>query len=366
MKPFIWIDAHTPEQATTYLTATAGRPGGLLKAGGIDVLDRLKEGLEQPERLVNLRRSVGSPLGELAEVKAASVPEDVTRLLPGTGNGAAPAPRDCFRLGALATLAQVASHPFLERSLTALSLAAHAVATPQIRQVATLGGNLLQRPRCWYYRSRDFVCRKKGGSECFAVDGENEFHAIFDNRPCAAVHPSATATALVALDAIVEVFGRKGRRFQRLSAMLVAPSQPGGDVQRENRLEPDEVLANVYVPMPGPGERSIYQKVKQKQSFDWPLAEVAIALQTGSAGGPPVAAARVVLGAVAPVPWRAKAAEAALVKVTRADAASLRAVGAAATEGAAPLSGNRYKVALCQGLVQQAAFDLLSADRGGR
>lgn len=362
MKPFVWIDAHTPEQATNYLTATAGRPAALLKAGGIDVLDRLKEGLEQPERLVNLRRSPGSPLGEIAEVRAASVPEDVTRLLPGPGNGAAPVARDCVRIGSLATLAQVAGHATVGRSLTALAQAAHAVATPQIRQVATLGGNLLQRPRCWYFRSHDYICRKKGGSDCFAIEGENEFHAIFDNQKCPAVHPSATATALVALDAVVEVVGRKGRRWQRLSALLVSPSQPGGDVQRENRLEPDEVLANVYVPMPAPGERSIYQKVKQKQSFDWPLAEIAIAIQSGT--GQLVSAARVVLGAVAPVPWRAKGAEAALLKLGRADAAGLRAVGAAATEGATPLSGNRYKMALCQGLVQQAAFELLSGEKG--
>ena len=239
---------------------------------------------------------------------------------------------------------------------------AHGAATPQIRQVATLGGNLLQRPRCWYFRSSEFACRKKGGQECFAIDGENEYHAIFDNRTCAAVHPSATATALVALDAIVEVLGKNGARCQRLSALLVAPSQPGGDVRRENRLEPDEVLTHVYVPLPGKDERNIYQKVKQKQSFDWPLAEVAIAVRMG---GPLVASAKVVLGAVAPVPWRAKAAEAALLRTSRADADSLRPVGRAATEGATALAKNQYKVALCQGLVQTALFELLNAGGSG-
>lgn len=361
MNSFIWLDANTPEQAVALLAVDHGGRA-LLKAGGIDVLDRLKEGLDAPERLINLRRAGSGGFAEIAEVKAAALPEGVVRLLPSSEAGAAPTPRDCLRIGALVSLAQLAAHPQTERSLPALAAAAHGVATPQIRQVATLGGNLLQRPRCWYFRSHDFMCRKKGGQECYALDGENDFHAIFDNRPCAAVHPSATATALLALDAIVEVIGQKGARHQRLGALLIAPSQPGGDVRRENRLEPGEVLTSVYVPLPGPDERNIYVKVKQKQSFDWPLAEAAIAVRLGS---PLVTSAKVVLGAVAPVPWRAKAAEAALVKVGRADAASLRPVGQAATEGATPLGKNRYKVALCQGLVQQAAFELLSA-KGGR
>lgn len=362
MNSFIWIDVHTPEQAVAQLSTERGGPARL-KAGGVDLLDRLKEGLESPGRLINLRRpdGKGGPLSDIGELKAATLPEGVTRLLPTAEAGAAPVARDCVRLGALATLSQIASHPDVARTLPALSEAAHGVATPQIRQVATLGGNLLQRPRCWYYRSHDFNCRKKGGDDCFALDGENELHAIFDNKKCAAVHPSGTATALVALDAIVEVVGKKGTRYQRASALMLSPSQPGGDVTRENRIEADEVLTAVYVPVPGPGERNIYQKVKQKQSFDWPLAEVAIAVRMG---GSLVSSARIVLGGVAPIPWRAKAAEAALLKVSRADAASLRPVGQAATEGATPLSGNKYKVALCQGLVQQAAFSVLTA--GGR
>ncbi len=357
MNPFIWIDVYTPEQAVAQLAMQRGGPA-LLKAGGIDVLDRLKEGLDAPQRLINLRRaeSAQSGMGEITEVKAAALPAEVVALLPSLKPGVAPEPRDCLRIGALVSLRQLAEHTQIGRALPALSDAAHGVATPQIRQVATLGGNLLQRPRCWYFRSHDFVCRKKGGEECFALDGENDFHAIFDNRPCAAVHPSATATALLALDAVVEVRSQKGTRYQRIGALLVAPSQPGGDVHRENRLSSDELLTSVYVPVPGPDERNIYQKVKQKQSFDWPLAEVAISIRRGS---PLVSAAKIVLGAVAPIPWRAKSAEAALLALRQVDAESLRKVGQAAVEGATPLRKNHYKVALCQGLLQLAAFELL-------
>lgn len=362
MNSFVFVDVNTPEQAVAQLSA--GRGGkALLKAGGIDVLDRLKEGLESPERIINLRRidKKGSGLGEIVEQKAATLPEGLARLLPSNETGMAPTPRDCLRIGALVSLAEVASHPQINAALPSLAMAAHGVATPQIRQAATLGGNLLQRPHCWYFRSHDFLCRKKGGKECFALEGENDFHAIFDNRLCAAVHPSGTATALVALDAIIEVLGPKGIRHQRLSALFVSPSQPGGDVERENRLGIDEVLTQIYVPMPGPNERNIYKKVKQKQSFDWPLAEIALAVRLGS---PVVQSARVVFGAVAPIPWRAKAAEAALLKLDRATAENLRPIAQAATEGATPLGKNRYKVALCQGLFLEAAFDLLHA--GGR
>jgi xanthine dehydrogenase YagS FAD-binding subunit len=253
---------------------------------------------------------------------------------------------------------QLSQQPLIKQYLPAVGAAAGGAATPQIRQLATLGGNLMQRPRCWYYRSQEHYCLKKGGASCFAHEGENDFHAIFDNRGCAAVHPSATAVALVALEAVVALLGPLGERFARLSALLTSPSQPGGDVKRENRVDPGEIITAVYVPTPRAGERNIYLKIKQKQSFDWPLCDVAIAVRTGS--GKPVEAARVVLGSVAPIPWRAKAAEAALQKLSRVDEAGVRAVGQAAVEGATPLAKNAYKVPLCAGLVARAAFELLS------
>lgn len=356
MNTFTWIEARTPEQAVAELQSTRGGPAAV-KAGGIDLLDRLKEGLEAPERLINLRRLSARGMTEIAERKKEALPEGVAKLLPSETAGSEPPPRDCLQLGAGVTLAQLAAHPLVGQHLPALAAAAGGAATPQIRQVATLGGNLMQRPRCWYFRSAEHQCLKKGGAICFAQDGENDFHSIFDNRGCAAIHPSATAVALVALEAIVALLGPAGERFARLSALLTSPSQPGSDVKRENRVDPSELITAVYVPTPRAGERNIYLKIKQKQSFDWPLCDVAIAVRTGA--GKPVEAARVVLGSVAPIPWRAKAAEAALLQLSRVDAAGVRAVGQAAVQGATPLSKNSYKVPLCAGLVARAAFELL-------
>lgn len=378
MNTFTWIEARTAQQAAEELASPRGG-AAVLKAGGVDLLDRLKEGLDAPERLVSIRRAGGaaSPgdmsLGDIVEVKAAALPPEVARLLPGgaggeeqnaqngqAGQNTQADRRDCVRLGALATLAQIAAHPLVASRLPALAESAHGAATPQIRAVATLGGNLMQRPRCWYFRSSDWKCKKKGGDECFALDpdsGENDFHAIFDNKPCAAVHASATATALLALDAIVVTVGAKGPRQARLGGLLLSPAQPNGDVTRENRLDPTEVITAVYVPLPRPDEKNVYLKVKQKQSFDWPLAEVAIAAKLSAAGT--VTACKVVLGAVAPVPWRARAAEAALQRLAKPDEAGLLAVGTAAVEGARPLSKNAYKVPLVRGLVQQAVQALL-------
>ena len=336
MTPFQWIEARTAGQAA----AEAARPGALLKAGGVDVLDRLKEGLEQPERLVNLRRSTDPLLREIKEQPAAA---------------ARPAH---LRVGALVTLAQLAADPVVRKACPALAAAAAGAATPQVRALATLGGNLLQRPRCWYFRSLSHECRKKGGGVCFAQDGESDFHAIFDNRVCAIVHPSAAATALCAREAVALVLtpGGEERRVP-LAALFQSPEQASGDVRREHTLAVGEVLRAVEIPALGPGESESYLKVKQKQSFDWPLCDVAIAVRTGA--GRPVEAARIVLGSVAPVPWRAKAAEAALQQLTKIDPAGVRAVGQAAVQGATPLGKNSYKVALCQGLVARAAFELL-------
>lgn len=361
MNAFTWIEAKTAEQAVAELSSERGGPA-LLKAGGVDVLDRLKEGLETPERLVNISR-LGAGMREILVTEAKSVPPLVTKLLPSDKPGGEPTPRDCLKVGALATLAQVASHPQITQLLPALSAAASGAATPQVRQLATVGGNLMQRPRCWYFRSAEYQCLKKGGGECFAREGENDFHSIFDNRVCSAVHPSALATALWALDAVVLITGPQGERSARLSALLVSASQPGGDVRRENKLAPDEIITALYVPMPKANERNVYLKLKQKQSFDWPLVEVAVAVRMSQKPGALFEAARVVLGSVAPTPWRAKAAEAALLKLQSGDAAALLPVGQAAVEGATPMQKNGYKVAIAQALVQRAVAELL-ANRG--
>ncbi|HMU38873.1 MAG TPA: FAD binding domain-containing protein [Pseudomonadota bacterium] len=375
MKPFSLMMPRTLKHVLDELSAKKGGPLKL-KAGGIDLLDLQKEGLEEPDRVVNLRGLQDStyPLTTITEVKAEAIPDDVWRLLPGGGDGLPPPKRDCLRLGALTSLADIAAHPLLQRQATALCMAVSDIATPQIRHMATLGGNLFQRPRCFYFRSADYPCAKKGGGMCFARDGENDFHAIFDNKPCAATHPSGSATALVALDAIVQLLvpdpspspattGQpkvpQNERFARLSSFLVAPNQPGGAVGRENRLDDDMVLVAVWIPSPLAGEQSFYRKVKQKQSFDWPLCEVAVHLRRSTDANKTLTAAKIILGSVAPVPYRARYAESLLLKSQPVDANKLQKIGQAATQGATPLSKNGYKVPLLSGLVQETLAEVL-------
>jgi xanthine dehydrogenase YagS FAD-binding subunit len=359
MNSFTLTIPRTIKQTLDELSSNKGGPARL-KAGGIDVLDLMKEGIEQPGRLINIRLldEKAESLRDISEVKADAIPEGVWRLLPGGDNGNPPPRRDCLRIGTLTTLTELAHSTLIQSKASALSESASLIATPQLRQVATLGGNLLQRPRCWYFRSADYQCAKKGGSVCFARDGENDFHAIFDNQPCCAVHPSGTAVALVALDAVLLLQTPQGERFARLSSFLVGPGQPGGAVGRENRMEEDMILKSIWIPSPTPGEQSLYRKVKHKQSFDWPLAEVAISLRRGASGNKVPEAVRIILGSVAPVPYRARAAETMLLQSPSLDAERIRKIGQAAVSGATPLSRNGYKVQLASGLVQQALADL--------
>jgi len=317
MNRFEWVNPTSVEQAVAAL-----EQGAVIKAGGIDIMDLLKEHLIEPTRLVNLRTVRG--LDQLSD-----------------GEGG-------LRIGSLVTLARLADDPVVRRRYTALADAAGHAATPQIRNSATLGGNLLQRPRCWYFRSEEFNCKKKGGDKCFAIagNGENAYHAIFGNRTCAAVHPSATATALVALGAVARIHGERGQREAPLESFFVAPE---ADVRRENALGAGEIITEVTVPPPAAGASSAYIKQGEKESYDWPLAEVAVVIEQQ---GGVCRRASIVLGAAAPVPYRARAAEQALAG-KRIDEGAARAAAAAAVQGATPLAQNAHKVQLFQAVVRR-------------
>lgn len=317
MNRFEWTDAATISEAVAQLSDRSA-----LKAGGVDLLDRLKEGLDAPQRLVNIRNLKGLD----------RIQDDA---------------RAGLKLGPLVTLAQLDADPTLRRRYTALADAAGHAATPQIRNMATLGGNLLQRPRCWYYRSEQFHCRKKGGERCFALEGENQYHAIFDNKLCAIVHPSATANALVALGARLELTGPKGKREVLLEEFFLTPEE---DIRRENKIAGDELITEIRVPAPAAGARSAYIKQGEKESFDWPIAEVAVVLE--SAGGR-VSRASVILGAAAPVPLRARGAESVLTGQVLNEETARRAARAAVKD-ATPLSENAYKIPVFETLVRRA------------
>jgi xanthine dehydrogenase YagS FAD-binding subunit len=321
MKRLEWVDPSSVGDAVAALGA-----GGMAmaKAGGVDVMDLLKEELIAPERLVNLRSIKG---------------------LDGIDDG-----EQGLRLGPLVTLARIADDRGVRHRYRALADAAGHTATPQIRNMATLGGNLLQRPRCWYFRSSAFNCLKKGGSQCFAIPGENAYHAVIGNGVCAIVHPSTTAVALTALGAKLRIVGPRGAREVALESFFVAPET---DVKRENALGSGEVITEVIVPPPRAGTRSAYIKQGQKESFDWPLAEVAVLLESeGSSSTQVCKRASIVLGAAAPVPWRARSAEAALVG-RAVDATTATAAARAALAGAKPLSQNAYKLPLFEAVVRR-------------
>jgi xanthine dehydrogenase YagS FAD-binding subunit len=296
-------------------------------AGGTDLVAMIKDGLAAPERLVDLKRIPGLD----------GVREEV----------------DGLRVGALIRLCDLLAHPEIGGSpgLACLHEALLRTASPQLRHMATLGGNLLQRPRCVYFRNKLTHCLRKGGQRCFAFRGENKYHAILGGGPCYICHPSDPAVALLALDASVVVAGPKGTRTVPFGEFYVLPKQ---DPHREARLAADELLIEVLVPAPAAGARGTYVKVAERQS--WDLALVSAAVQLTLDGGT-VQQARVALGGVAPVPWRAAAAETALLGKSL-SAETIEEAAVAATGGARALAQNAYKIDLAQGVVRQALQSL--------
>jgi xanthine dehydrogenase YagS FAD-binding subunit len=322
MNRFEYVRPGSPKEAWELLSQ---KEGSVFKAGGVDILDHLKEHLIEPPRLVDLKA------------------------LPGL-KGVSRTPDGGLRVGPLTTLAELAGDSVVQASHPALSQACAEAASPQIRNVATVGGNVLQRPRCWYYRLESYRCLKKGGDACYAVAGENRYHVIFGGGPSYAPHPSNAAVALVALGASFTLESPKGRRTVPAGEFYTLPSV---DPRRENTLAPGEILT--AIDLPAPAGRSAYGEIRERQAFDWPLVSVATSL---ALEGGQVKHVSIVLGAVAPIPWRSSRAEEAL-KGQRLDPDSAAAAAQAATIGASPLSDNRYKVGLVQTLVRRTLLGFL-------
>jgi len=322
MDNFSYSRPATLKEATAQLGKQHGRIA--LLAGGTDLLGELKDHLASPERLVNIRN-----LKELQGIRA--------------GRGG-------LTIGAATLLADIAENAMILQQMPLLAMAAGKVGTPQIRNMGTIGGNLCQRPRCWYYRN-NYPCFKHGGETCFSAAGENDYHAILEGGPSFIVHPSDTAPALVALGATARIVGGSGERTVPFDKFFVTPKQ---DVRRENVLQPNEVLADITVPSAPAGSKAIYIKEMVREVWDFALCSVAamVTVQNGV-----VQDARIVLGGVAPIPYRALKAEAA-IKGKPLDEASCAAAGLAAVDGARPLAKNAYKVPLTQAVVKRALFSL--------
>lgn len=308
MNSFALADCTTVEAALSEL-----KDGAVVKAGGVDLLDRIKNGTDAPARLVNIR-NIQSLRG-----------------IHSTAQG--------LSIGALTTLAEVADDPTIRSQYTVLSDACGHAATPHIRNMATLGGNVLQQLQCWYFRSAEFQCLRKGKELCFAFSGLNQYHAIMDYGGCPSVAPSSGAVALLALDGSVELTSTKGKRTVAIREFYV---QPDANPHRFNVMADDELLTAIHIPKPAPGTRSAYQKYGEKESHDWAIADAGIVLEMD---GNLCKRAVVAMGAASPVVRRSREAEAALTgkPITQETA---RAAGKASMTGAMPLSMNAYKVQL--------------------
>lgn len=318
---FDYVRVKSTDDAVRHLSSEGAR----VHAGGTDLLGCLHDGVFGATKVVSL-----SDLGGL---------HGIQRITDGG-----------LRIGATTTVAEVASNDLVGARYPGLAQAASEVASPQLRNQGTLGGNLCQRPRCWYFRG-DFLCAKKGGDFCYAVDGENRYHAILGGGPCFIVHPSDTAPMLVALDAVARITGPDGDRSVRLEDFFVLP---GTVLEKENVLEQGEIVTEILLPAPRTGLRTSYRKVRERGAWDFALASVALAVVLE---GDRVVDARVVLGGVAPVPWRSEATEDA-IRGKRLDATVAAAAAKAAVQGAEPLKQNAYKVPLLQGAVEESLLAL--------
>lgn len=324
MRPFEYATAKTKQQAVALLNADAA-----VLAGGSDLLALMKDDVVTPKRLVNIK--------EIPDLNAVKNIKGETFI------------------GSLKTLGELAELPGWDKHFPALHDALNEAASPQIRNVATLGGNLCQRPRCWYFRNGLGLLPKGSDGESLVLKGDNRYHAILGNDgPAYFVSPSTIAPALIAYNARVRLLGPKGAREVELEKFYRIPTSDGA---REHDLEPNEIVTEVVIPS-SEGITSAYYEVRQKEAFDWPLAVAAVAL---TMDGNNVKSARVVMGHVAPIPWVSKEAADALVGKPLNEETAMAAANASVAQ-AKSLGRNKYKITLAKVAVKRA---LLNAAKGG-
>ena len=331
MKPFELYEPASVTEAVTLLKKYGARAKVL--AGGSDLVTGvMKDWVEGP----------GMPLPDvLVDVTA------ISRLRGVKVN------RTGATIGAATTLTELIESKELGELAPLLVQAAHSVASPLIRNFATIGGNINQRPRCWFLRGKDFNCYKKGGDTCFSVTGDNRYHAIIGGELCYIVHPSDVATALLALNAQAKVAGPAGERTIAFDEYFTGPRV---DVLRENVLKPEDLLVEVFIPAPAPATRQAWTKLKNRQVYDFAVASVAAAF---TVAGDTWQDGRIVLGGVAPVPYRASIVENQLKG--KSIKASVRQAAAAIRTVARPMSMNAYKVEVTQTLIERTLLGALES-----
>ena len=321
MKAFSYVTAQTADSAVELV-----RGSGRFLAGGMDLLGEMKEGLVEPAVLVNVKS------------------------LPGTREIAAA--KDKFSVGANVTLTMLAEHPEIRRVFPGLAQAAEDVGSPQMRNIGTVGGNLAQHSRCWYYRQRDVRCVKKGGPRCFARGGENKYHSLFTKTMCLSPCVSNLAVALSALDASVVV--QRGSKAVTLTIAQLY-DKAWNDAKVHNSLAADDLILRVEVPVMA-GTRSVYLKLAEKNDFDWALVSCAASgrLESGKLRG-----VRLALGSVAAIPWQVKEANAFLEGKAPTDETAAGAAEILLRE-AEPREQNGYKIPVAKALVKRALAALIT------
>jgi xanthine dehydrogenase YagS FAD-binding subunit len=319
---FVYVKAGSLAAAIKELSTKNAR----LHAGGTDLLGCARSEIIPVDKVVSI-----SSLKQLRGISAS--------------------PEGGVKIGALTTLADIAADASIIEKYAVLAQAAASVGSPQIREQGTIGGNLCQRPRCWYFRS-DLQCKKKGGSVCYAMSGENQYHAIFGGGPCFFVHPSDVAVALAALQAQLAIAGPSGTKVVKIENFFVSPKQI---IDKENVLLPGEIVTEIRIPPVSGSTKSSYRKIAARGSWDFALTSVGTVLQFENDS---VRAARIVLGGVGPHPWRVEAAEK-LLTGKKLDGAVAAAAAEAVTAGAIPLKDNAYKLDMVKGAVEESLVSFI-------
>jgi len=331
MNKFSWYEAKSVEDALSKVNATASDILGkapnsssvIFKAGGIDLLDLMKEGLVNPATIVSIKNIPGLDKIEYSE-------------------------QDGLKIGANVTLEELEKNAIIQEKYLAIHQSVSHAGTAQLRNSATLGGNLAQRTRCWYFRSIDHQCYRKGSGTCYAQEGENEFHAIMNNQTCASVHSSSVSTALMAFNATVEIAGPNGKtRSVVMNEFFVDPET---DSRTENILASNELIAGITIPAVNESIKSYYIKQGARESHDWAIADVAVVMEMS---GGRCENAEIVLGAAAPVPVKAEDA-AKKLKGKSINESVASSAGKASVKGATPLANNAYKVSIFRAIVERA------------
>jgi len=324
MKNFSLAEPRTIEQVTAFLSEK--REKSFLLAGGTDLMGEIKDEIIEPEIVVDLKS-----IPSLSYIRKE---------------------KDGIHIGAMTSLAELAENPLIKDDYPGLHEASKSVGTPQLRNMGTVGGNLCQRPRCWYYRDPQVKCRKKGGSKCFAFRGRNKYHAIFGGGLCYIVHPSDLAPALISLDAKISIVSPKGEKTIPLADFYVLPK---ANVRQENILNSDEVVREIKIPHPKSGEKSTYYKLKERGAWDFALLSAAV---EGVVSGGVFKDIKIVLGGAAPIPWRLEKAE----NIIRGKAATdelLRQATREELKEARALKENGYKKDLLEVVLSRAALSLV-------